>query len=80
MAMAFGTHSRCSVSVVGQALNLGLKAYNGATTRWDPELKRSVEELVELAETQANLAPSERQHVQAVKLLADGSVWKAGKS
>ena len=44
------------------------------TARTSPELKASVENLVKLAEKQADLSPSENKHVQAVKLYSEGSV------
>ena len=62
------------MAVVGQAMCLRLKLFSGASPpRINPELEAAVAKLVAQGETQTNLAPSERQHVQAVKLLADGS-------
>ena len=59
---------------MGQAMSLGLRLYGGSSPRTNPGLKTSVEKLVKQAETQPHLAPSERQHVQAVQLLSDGLV------
>ena len=62
------------MAVMGHAMASALQLYSGASPRTKPELKRSVDNLVTQAETQPNLASSERRHVKAVKLLADGSV------
>lgn len=72
----FTKHALFSVwTVMGHVMKNGLDLIGtGRTTRLDPEFKADFDRMVELSEKQTGLSASEKNHVKALQLFADGSV------
>ncbi|PVD31803.1 hypothetical protein C0Q70_07221 [Pomacea canaliculata] len=60
-------------SVMGHVMKNGLDLIGtGRTTRLDPEFKADFDRMVELSDKQTGLSASEKNHVKALQLFADG--------
>lgn len=72
----FTRHALFSVwTVMGHVMKNGLDLIGtGRSTRLDPEFKADFDRMVELSEKQTGLSASEKNHVKALQLFADGSV------